>query len=125
VQADRRLTKIDGMRRRVRLAARSIALVGALLACASLVRSQDEAGDLARVVEALALTPGSLVAEIGAGDGALTLGLARHIGASGHVFTTELGDSPVQALRSAVGASGLSQIEVVEGGPTSTNLVES
>lgn len=66
--------------------------------------------------------PGSFVAEIGAGDGALTLSLARHIGASGHVFTTELGDRRVRTLRSAVSASGLPQIEVVEAGTTSTNL---
>ena len=54
------------------------------------------------MIEALALSPGSRVAEVGAGDGALTLGIARHVGADGRVFTTELGESRVA---SAAGGS--------------------
>ena len=84
--------------------------------------SQGEAGDLSRLIDALGLAPGAIVAEIGAGDGELTVSLARHVGAHGRVFTTELGDQRLKALRSAVDKADLSQIEVVEARADSTNL---
>jgi len=110
------------MTRRVRLTAVWIASLAGLLAVQGAARSQDESRDLTRVIEALALVSGSRVAEVGAGDGALTLGLARHVGADGHVFTTELGDGRVRTLRAAVSASGLAQIDVIEAATTRTNL---
>lgn len=85
-------------------------------------RSQDQAGDPARVIDALRLTEGSVVAEIGAGDGSLTIALARHVGSAGRVFTTELGDDRLTSLRQAVEASGLAHVDVVPAMTDSTNL---
>ncbi len=85
-------------------------------------RPQEEAGDPGRVIETLQLTGGSVVAEIGAGDGALTLAIARHVGADGHVFTTELGRERVAALREAVRTSGLSNVDVLDAHRARTNL---
>ena len=107
---------------RFRRLGRSIALLSALFACGDLARAQDEAGDIGRLVEVLGLEPGAIVAEVGAGDGALTVSLARHVGAGGRVFTTELGDDRLRTLRLAVSRADLSQIEVVEARATSTNL---
>lgn len=112
------------MTRPVRLLAVSIASLAGLLAVHGAARSQDESGDLARVVEALALAPGRRVAEVGAGNGDLTLGLARHVGAEGRVFATELGDSRVRMLRKAVSASGLAHVDVTEAGTTRSNLAD-
>ncbi len=97
-------------------------LVLALLLWAPPVGSQDEAGDADRLVEALALGPGSVIAEIGAGDGTLSIALARTVGADGHVFTTELGAERLKALRRKVAAARLSQIDVVDGHQARTNL---
>jgi len=107
-----------------RPAVRTLALACGLLTWAGHAHTQDEAGDLSRVVTALALAPGSIVAEIGAGDGALTLGLARHVGAQGRVFTTELGEQRLQTLRAAIAGAALTHVDVVEGLPTGTNLVQ-
>lgn len=113
------------MHAQARVVWRSLALLcGLLVACISAAQSQSEAGDPARVVEALGLAAGGIVAEIGAGDGELTLALARHVGDLGRVFTTELGDGRVRALRSAVSKSGLSHVEVIEAAPSRTNLGE-
>jgi len=101
--------------------ARSL-LVLALILWAPPVRSQDEAGDADRLVEALALGPGSVIAEIGAGDGTLSIALARTVGTDGHVFTTELGAERLKALRKKVGAARLPQVEVVDGHQARTNL---
>lgn len=93
-----------------------------VLAFTALAHTQDEAGDPARVIEALSLTPGMVLAEIGSGDGSLTISLARHVGQQGRVLTTELGDDRLKALRAAVARAGLPQIQVVAAATASTNL---
>lgn len=93
-----------------------------VLAFTALAHTQDEAGDPARVIDALGLRAGMIVAEIGAGDGALTIALARHVGESGTVFTTELGDGRVDTLRAAVERAALPQIQVRPAASSSTNL---
>jgi SAM-dependent methyltransferase len=97
-------------------------LVLALLLSAPPARSQDEAGDADRLVEALALTTGSVIAEIGAGDGTLSIALARRVGRDGHVYSTELGAARLKTLREKVAAERLHQIDVLDGHPTRTNL---
>jgi len=113
------------MPHRCRRHGRPVVLLLALLAVHVPAHSQGEAGDISRLIDALELAPGAIVAEIGAGDGALTLSLARHVGASGRVFTTELGDERLKTLRLAVGKADLSHVEVVEARATSTNLTAS
>jgi predicted methyltransferase len=105
--------------RRVVLAA----LVAAVAAVAP-VGSQGEAADPSRLIDALQLRPGSVIAEIGAGDGKLTLALAAHVGEGGRVFTTELGAERLERLREAVATSGLSQVEVLEAHERRTNLTD-
>lgn len=78
-----------------------------------------------RIFEAISLRPGITVCELGAGDGALSVAAARLVGASGHVFTSELGDERVKTLRENVAKSGLTNITVVEGAPAGTNLADS
>lgn len=93
-----------------------------VLAFTALAHTQDEAGDPTRVIDALGLRAGMTVAEIGAGDGALTIALARQVGETGTVFTTELGDDRVNTLRAAVERAALPQIQVRSGATSSTNL---
>lgn len=105
------------LRRRVVLLSLAVLLAGAAPG-----RSQDEASDPGRLIEALRLSPGAVLAEIGAGDGTLTLALARHVGPDGRVYTTELGAGRLAALRKAVARSSLTQIEVLEAHDRRTNL---
>ena len=93
-----------------------------VLGFAALAHTQDEAGDPARLIEALSLTRGMAIAEIGAGDGSLTIALARHVGAEGQVLTTELGDERLKALRRAVERAKLPQVRVVPASTDATNL---
>lgn len=99
----------------------TLAALAVLVAGVAPGRSQ-EASDPGRLIEALRLTPGAVLAEIGAGDGTLTLALARHVGPAGRVYTTELGAGRLAALRRAVARSSLTQIEVVEADDRQTNL---
>lgn len=84
--------------------------------------AQDNAADTKRLIEALRLKPGDVVAEIGAGGGDLTIALAQHVGASGRVLTSELGAERIQRLRTAIEKSGATNVQVVEGHETRANL---
>lgn len=98
--------------------------LGIVLACALPARGQTDAADAARLVQALAIGAGSNVAEIGAGSGALTVAIARTVGAGGRVYSNELNPRQRQAIERAVTAAALSNVTVVEGHGRRTNLPE-
>ncbi len=68
-----------------------------------------------RVVESLELTPGTKVADIGAGDGYFTFRLADAVGPAGKVYAVDVTESIVDKLKSEVQARGYENIEVVLG----------
>ncbi|HXG86956.1 MAG TPA: methyltransferase domain-containing protein [Vicinamibacterales bacterium] len=95
----------------------------ALLLHAVTARAQDNAADTAKLIDVLLLKPGSVVAEIGAGSGGeLTIALAQHVGASGRVFSNELGNERVQRLRTAVEKSAVANVTIVDGHEQRANL---
>jgi len=51
--------------------------------------------------QVLALEPGKAVADVGAGKGELTLALAREVGPTGRVFSTEIDAARLERLRAA------------------------
>ena len=75
-----------------------------------------------KIFAAVDVREGITVCEVGAGDGELSLAAARLVGAGGRVYTSELGDERIKALRGKVAASGLGQITVVAGDPARTNF---
>lgn len=95
-----------------------------LVIVSSCVSAQTRSADTNWVIEALELEQGSVVAEIGAGDGEQTLEVAEYIGLEGQIYSTELGSGAMNNLRRAVDESELSNIEVLEGHPDRTNLPE-
>lgn len=74
------------------------------------------------IFKALRLQTGQTVCEMGAGDGELSLAAARVVGAQGRVFTSELGEERIRALRQKVSGSTAAPITVVEGAPAQTNF---
>jgi tRNA A58 N-methylase Trm61 len=108
-----------GLKRVACFFALALLAVGSSLALAQSSRTAPETG---KIFEALELKQGSVVGEIGAGSGELTLAAARVVGTQGKVFTTELGDDRVKGLEKAVQSSGLSQITVLTGDPNKTNF---
>lgn len=96
-------------------------LVASALTWIAIGRAQDNATDAARLIEVLQLDAGDVVAEVGAGNGSLTMAIARHVGPTGRVYTSEM-PSNLERLRSAVAKSDLSHIQVVEGKADSANV---
>ena len=104
---------------------RTLALLVTLLVPATIAaiqRAQSDSVATEKIFEALAISEGHTVCEVGAGDGELSIAAAKLVGADGRVYTSELGDDRVKALRQKIAASGLSHITVVEGDATKTQF---
>lgn len=107
---------IDALKRCTTLLAVLFATgVGALAA-------QDYEEDAAWLVRALELRANSVVADVGAGDGELTILIAPQVLPNGRVFASELGDESVEDLRDAVEGAGVTNVTIVSGHPERTNL---
>ena len=97
---------------------------GAALATARGLEPPAQESELERVVEAAAIRAGSVVAEIGAGAGELTVQVARIVGDGGHVFSNEVSASRLASIRGKVKTAGAKNVTVVEGRADSANLPE-
>ena len=95
---------------------------GLILATGLPVRGQSDREDAARLIAALGIAAGSTVGEIGAGGGALTVAVAREVGATGRVYSNELNPRQREATARAAKAAGLTNVTVVEGKAAETNL---
>ena len=63
-----------------------------------------------KLVEALAIGPGSKVADVGAGSGLITVHLARAVAPSGKVVATDIDGSVLDLLQQRLDAQGLGQV---------------
>lgn len=99
----------------------TIFLILSITSCSS---AQQNSADIEWLIESLQLTEGSVVADIGAGEGDQTLAIARHVGPTGQVYSTELGEDSLEELREAIEGSDAENVTVLEGSPTETNLPE-
>lgn len=88
-----------------------------LASCRGRDTYEDEADRLAPVLK---WQPGSVVADVGAGDGQLTFAVARRVGAAGRVYTTELDAKKVAHLEEL--AAKEKNVTVLQGAETETNL---
>jgi ubiquinone/menaquinone biosynthesis C-methylase UbiE len=80
------------------------------------------ANEVERLAAWLEVQPGARVADLGAGDGTFTVALARRAGSSGHVYAIEIEDEQLEDIRQAVAEAGLSNVTVVKGETSRTNL---
>ena len=93
-----------------------------LMASAPVLYAQTESKDAEWLIEVLEVEEGSTVAEIGAGDGSLTIEMARKVGPEGMVYTSELGADSVRYLQNVIKNASVSNVVVIKGHPTKTNF---
>jgi ubiquinone/menaquinone biosynthesis C-methylase UbiE len=84
--------------------------------------SADKRQEITRLAELLRWKPGSVVADIGAGDGSYSFLVAEKVGASARVYATEIDKEKLKSLRTQVTKRKLDNIIVVEGAAGDTNL---
>ena len=98
-------------------------LGGAVLAILVLeLTGRDSETEVERLARVLDLESGDTVADVGAGDGWLSIEIANRVSESGHVFATELSADRREDIRATVAAAGLDNVTVVEAGERETNL---
>ena len=106
----------------------SVLAVVVVLAAASLpylpVIHGTTADEVERLATWLEIEPGTRVADLGAGDGTFSVALARRVGPSGHVYATELDTERLADIRRAATEARLSNVTVIEGAVSRTNLPE-
>lgn len=86
--------------------------------------AQENAADAARLIQALAIHEGSIVGEIGAGTGELTIAMAKAVGESGRVFSNELNKDRLKTIAAAAAKIGASNVTPVEGRELETNFAD-
>lgn len=88
------------------------------------VRQEREqaAREVPKLADVLSLEPGMTVADVGAGGGAMSVVMAKWLGAQGRVYATDIGAAQLAEITAAVAENGLSNVVVLEGGASSTNL---
>jgi SAM-dependent methyltransferase len=77
--------------------------------------------ELPRLRHVLQLKPGMSVADVGAGNGELTLALAREVGPGGRVYANDL---DLAQVRATAGAAALSNVRFVQSQVADTTLPE-
>jgi ubiquinone/menaquinone biosynthesis C-methylase UbiE len=82
----------------------------------------DERQELTRLAELTRWKEGTVVADIGAGDGAFSFLAAEKVGPSGRVYATEIDKEKLQGLNAEVAKRQLKNIVVVEGSANDTKL---
>ena len=102
----------------------AVIAICAAFAGAFLLRSAkaDAADEMKRLSALMEWKPGTVVADIGAGDGRYAFAAAQLVGASGKIFATEIDQEKLAALRSEVTKRHLANLIILESKEADTNL---
>jgi precorrin-6B methylase 2 len=76
-------------------------------------REQEENPEGA--LDALAIRPGMVIADVGAGTGYMSLRLAKRVGPTGKVYANDIQPEMLRRLRENAAKAGLTNIETVQG----------
>jgi predicted methyltransferase len=84
---------------------------------------REKATKLPEIMEALAISPGSRVADIGAGSGFFTARLAKVVGPSGRVFAVDIDDKyAIPQLKELVEKQSLTNLTIIHNKPDNPQL---
>ncbi len=82
----------------------------------------EAAGEVKRLAELMGWKAGTVVADMGAGDGKYTFAAVERVGAAGRVYATEIDAKKLGELRDEVAKRKLGNVMVVESKEAETNL---
>jgi len=82
----------------------------------------NAADEVQRLAALMEWKPGTIAADIGAGDGKYTFAAVERVGASGKVYATEIDGKKLEELQGEVAKRKLENVTVVESKETDTNL---
>jgi ubiquinone/menaquinone biosynthesis C-methylase UbiE len=99
-----------------------VALVWSSLAALIPRAAANQRQEITRLAELMQWKPGTIVADIGAGDGSYSFAAAELVGPSGRVYATEIDTDKLKEIRAGVLKRKLSKVIVVEGAADDTKL---
>jgi len=82
----------------------------------------DAADEMKQLASLMDWKPGTIVADLGAGDGRYAFAAAQLVGPSGKVFATEIDQEKLAALKSEVTKRHLANMVVIDSKEADTNL---
>jgi len=88
----------------------------------SLDEQREKALKVAEIIEALGISEGSKVADVGAGSGFVTARLARKVGPTGQVYAVDIDAGAIRQLKQMVEKQSLSNVVVVHNEPADPQL---
>ncbi len=91
------------------------ALFAARLAAQDDWRVRDDWEKPQEVMDILGIKAGSLVADVGAGEGYFTFHLATRVGPTGKVYAEDILDDRLEKIRTRAGKEKLAQVEAIHG----------
>ena len=99
-----------------------LALVCAAAAAFAARASGTAADQIKRLAALMEWKPGTIVADIGAGDGIYSFAAVEHVGATGKVYATEIDTKKLEDLKAEAAKRKLQNVVVVESKEADTNL---
>jgi ubiquinone/menaquinone biosynthesis C-methylase UbiE len=114
------MTTATALPRKVHLTVLVVALAGVIAIFALLASGSQSETD--RLVQMLNLKPDSVVADVGAGSGFLSIELAKQLGPAATVYATEVDTKDLEKIRASVQKEGLKNVVVITGGKEDTKL---
>src|SRR5215831_18359895 len=91
----------------------ALVIATAFVTAAHAQNSQQNVADADRLVKTMDVKAGSVIAEIGAGAGELTIALARVVGPTGRIYSNELNIERLAAIRKAAEDAGLANVTTI------------
>jgi ubiquinone/menaquinone biosynthesis C-methylase UbiE len=98
----------------------ALLIAAAVLIGSALARAIES--EIDHLVELLQLKPGSVVADVGAGSGEVSIAIAKRVGPQGKVYSTEIDPNRLDKIRSLVQKEAASNIIPIAGTVHDTDL---
>ena len=104
----------------------AVALAAAVLVAHGALHAQQASltSEVSRLVEMLELRSDSVVADVGAGSGEVSVEMARQLGPTSRVYGSDINAQRISEIKQAAIKAGLTNVVALEGAPSSTNLPE-
>lgn len=106
----------------------ALVLFAALAPASALLRAQDDWSKRdawqhpTEVMDAIGAKPGSVIADVGCGEGYFTFHLAARVGLQGKVYAEDILSDDLSKVRKRASKDNLSQIEIIHGTETDPHL---